>query len=114
MPKEGDPTAGFDAKGGLEQTPGLPKKNYRPGWSLACQLQSVAGIREAYFNLPTAWHWACELKLTFNSCSAKPDNRLLREMPRVERPKKGFRSSPGLFEPRLTLIQSKWLWLRAS
>ena len=33
MPKEGESTKGYDIDGGLEQTPGLPKKNYKPGWA---------------------------------------------------------------------------------
>ncbi len=38
MPKEGDPTGGFDVGAGLEQVPGverpagIPIRNYRPSW----------------------------------------------------------------------------------
>ena len=49
MPTDGDNTAGFDVGGGLEQTPGLPKKNYRPGWSTTFIAKTVTNVRPTYF-----------------------------------------------------------------
>ena len=49
MPMEGDDTTGFDVGGGLEQTPGLAQRNYRPGWSTTYTEEAVADARPAYF-----------------------------------------------------------------
>ncbi len=49
MPKEGDSCKGFDCSGGLEQTEGLSKRNYRPGWAAKCPYINIAGVRPAYF-----------------------------------------------------------------
>jgi hypothetical protein len=49
MPKEGDNTTGFDVGGGLEQTPGLSKKNYRPKWSLDFEAKNVTNVRPVLF-----------------------------------------------------------------
>jgi len=49
MPEEGESTAGFDIKGGLELTPGLTRKNYRPGYVNTYEPVSVAGVPEKYF-----------------------------------------------------------------
>lgn len=49
MPMEGDDVKGSDVKGGLEQTPGLRKKNYKPGWANTFDACPVPGVREPYF-----------------------------------------------------------------
>jgi hypothetical protein len=49
MPKEGDDVQGYDVAGGLEQTPGLPRRNYRPGWALRFTYEPVPGVRPSYF-----------------------------------------------------------------
>jgi len=46
---EGDVTTGYDVAGGLEQTPSLPKQNYRPGWSTTFIAKNVNNARPAYF-----------------------------------------------------------------
>jgi len=55
MPKRGDPTAGVDVSGGLETVPGVVDKkgnavqNYRPGWTLTFDQETVTGVPEAAF-----------------------------------------------------------------
>ena len=49
MPKEGDETKGFDVGGGLEQTTGLSKKNYRPKWASTMTHVAIDGVRDQYF-----------------------------------------------------------------
>ena len=49
MPREGDPTSGYDVGGGLERVPPLSYKTYRPSWSLTYTLITVAGTRPAYY-----------------------------------------------------------------
>jgi hypothetical protein len=49
MPKEGESTTGHDVGGGLEQTPGLDKKNYRPSWSLTFERILNDDVREVYY-----------------------------------------------------------------
>ncbi len=58
MPKEGNPTAKFDVKGGLETVPGVvdratgvPVRNYRPGFGSNPQFiqQNVPGIEDRSF-----------------------------------------------------------------
>ena len=48
MPEEGESTAGIDVKGGLELTPGLVRKNYRPGFVNTYLPVQVAGAQEKY------------------------------------------------------------------
>jgi hypothetical protein len=45
MPKEGQPTSGYDVGGGLELVPPLKEKNYRPSWAGAFVEISVTGAR---------------------------------------------------------------------
>jgi len=49
MPKEGGKTKDNDVKGGLEETPGLNKRNYKPGWANTYDSCPVRGAREPYF-----------------------------------------------------------------
>ena len=49
MPMEGDSTKGFDVGGGLENTPGLKRANYRPMWATKFAYCPVNGGRPAYF-----------------------------------------------------------------
>ena len=49
MPMEGESTTNYDVGGGLEQTPGLPNRNYCPGWSKTLTRVYVTGVREIYF-----------------------------------------------------------------
>ncbi|MCR4317954.1 MAG: hypothetical protein NUW37_16545 [Planctomycetes bacterium] len=51
MPQEGEPTEGSDVGGGLEQTPGLGQRNYRPGWSVDPDFPrvNIAGVRERFY-----------------------------------------------------------------
>ena len=46
---EGDATGGFDVGGGLEQTTGLAKRNYRPRWATVFTFVGISGVRDAYF-----------------------------------------------------------------
>ena len=39
----------FNTRGGLEQTEGLPKRNYKPGWAKIFEKVDVKGTRKAYF-----------------------------------------------------------------
>ena len=55
MPKEGDSCAGFDCGGGLEQTPGLSKKNYKPSWAKEDKYIDISGVRPGhlkFYKLP--------------------------------------------------------------
>ena len=49
MPKEGESTKGYDVGGGLEQTPGLGNKNYKPSWSLTFERIFNDDVREIYY-----------------------------------------------------------------
>lgn len=55
MPKKGDTTTGIDVGGGLESVPGVVDKtgkavqNYRPGWTLTFNQETVLGVPEAAF-----------------------------------------------------------------
>jgi hypothetical protein len=55
MPQQGQPTAGHDVGGDLEQVPGMvdsrgaPVQNYRPGWVKTFMPRPVPGIPERYF-----------------------------------------------------------------
>lgn len=49
MPMEGDDVGAHDVGGGLEQTPGLPKKNYAPGWSKRFPPVKIPGVRPSRF-----------------------------------------------------------------
>ncbi len=51
MPEEGESTAGNDVKGGLETTPGLKRKNYRPGYAATYEAVGAAGVQEKYLKL---------------------------------------------------------------
>ena len=50
MPEEGESTAGFDVKGGVESTPGLVRKNYRPGFVSTYTRVNVTGCRKSISN----------------------------------------------------------------
>jgi RHS repeat-associated protein len=45
MPQEGQRTLGYDTGGGLELTPPLKVRNYRPGWANTMEEVSVEGVR---------------------------------------------------------------------
>lgn len=49
MPEEGESTAGFDVKGGLESTSGLTRKNYRPGFVNTFMAVAVPGVQDKHF-----------------------------------------------------------------
>ena len=49
MPKEGEPTRGYDVAGGLEKTPGVAKRNWSPGWSKTMTYVEIDGARQAYY-----------------------------------------------------------------
>lgn len=49
MPRKGQPTAGYDVGGGLEETPGLNSPNYRPGWAATYEPKPVQGVRPRFF-----------------------------------------------------------------
>jgi hypothetical protein len=49
MPKEGESTQGYDCGGGLEQTDGLSKKNYKPSWAKGNTPLQIDEVRPAYF-----------------------------------------------------------------
>jgi hypothetical protein len=49
MPKQGQPTKGYDVGGGLEHMPGLPTKNYRPSWANEYKRTFVEGVNSKYF-----------------------------------------------------------------
>lgn len=49
MPKEGGDTSGYDTDGGLEQTEGLNRRNYRPGWAVELKRVYVNGVKEKEF-----------------------------------------------------------------
>lgn len=49
MPMEDDSIRGFDTSGGLEQTPGISKKNYRPGWATQYEMVVIAGTRSSHY-----------------------------------------------------------------
>jgi hypothetical protein len=49
MPKEGQKTGGSDVGGGLEQVPGMSKRNYRPRWALTFEERSVPGTQPMHF-----------------------------------------------------------------
>lgn len=53
MPMEGQDIAGRDVKGGLEQIPGQPVRNYRPGWAKTYPQKQVDGVRDWFFKLYT-------------------------------------------------------------
>jgi len=38
-----------DTRGGLEQTPDVPRRNYRPGWSTTFERRAVDGVRESHY-----------------------------------------------------------------
>jgi hypothetical protein len=57
MPMEGDTVRGFDISGGLEQTLGLRRQNYRPGWAAQYEIVAVVGTRASHYKFyrqPTA------------------------------------------------------------
>lgn len=54
MPKKGDKTAGVVVGGGLETVDGVTQngkavRNYRPGWTLTFDRETVTGVPEASF-----------------------------------------------------------------
>ena len=49
MPKEGEDTSNNDTSGGLERTPGLDRRNYRPGWALEFTRTYVPGAAQKNF-----------------------------------------------------------------
>ena len=58
MPRQGQPTAGYDVGGGLEETPGLNSPNYRPGWAATYEPRPVQGVRPRFlrfYEAPRRW-----------------------------------------------------------
>jgi hypothetical protein len=56
MPKEGDtPSDTDDVGGGLEKTPGVSKKNYRPGWAKTFKRVKVKGARPSRYKALHKW-----------------------------------------------------------
>lgn len=49
MPKKGEPTKGFDVKGGLELVPPLDVENFRPGWAVTMTERIVPGVRPVMY-----------------------------------------------------------------
>jgi hypothetical protein len=49
MPREGEAVAGFDTSGGLDQTPGVRGKHYRPGWAAQYERVVVSGVRASHY-----------------------------------------------------------------
>lgn len=55
MPKEGEDTSGYDTGGGLEWTPGLDDRNYRPSWSVdfpRCYVPDAVQKRFKFYRAP--------------------------------------------------------------
>ncbi len=55
MPKEGEDTSGYDVGGGLEWTPGLDERNYRPSWSVEfprCYVPGAVQRRFEFYRVP--------------------------------------------------------------
>lgn len=49
MPKEGQPTGGFDVGGGLELVPPLTTRTYAPSWVNTMELVDISGVRPALY-----------------------------------------------------------------
>ncbi len=50
MPKEGEPTSGYDVGGGLHEVPGIPQRVYFPSWTKTLSwIGDLANVRRAYF-----------------------------------------------------------------
>lgn len=55
MPKEGEDTTGYDVGGGLEWTPGLDERNYRPSWAVEyprCYVPGATTENFKFYRLP--------------------------------------------------------------
>lgn len=54
MPKEGQPTGGFDVAGGLELVPPLTERNFAPSWVRTMRLVEIANVRPHMYKFYTS------------------------------------------------------------